>query len=63
MNNTGTRRCPWVLCLCGHCPNIVRVKRVRVALRGEIVTMTGKGYAQYRDALQAKTWAAIGATS
>ena len=59
MHNTGNRKCSYQLCLCTKCPGTVRVKRVRVQLRETTVTMTGPGYMQYRDALQAKAWAEV----
>ncbi|GAB3125769.1 hypothetical protein HNR05_000942 [Leifsonia psychrotolerans] len=56
MNNSSTRRCPWLLCLCGGCTGIPRVKRVKlVPLRGELVSMTPGQYRSYRDALMTST--------
>ena len=53
-----SRRCPWILCLCGECSGVPRVTRIkRVPLRGALVSMTPGQYQQYRDAMQLKAWA------
>lgn len=58
MKPLNNRRCPWILCLCGVCSGIPRVKRVKqVPLRGELVTMTPGQYRQYREVQQIEAWA------
>ena len=58
VNRNNSRNCSWLLCLCGDCRGVPRVKRVkRIELRGELVSMAPKQYIQYRAALQARAWA------